>query len=38
MYKIQKDFIGETEGIEIDIMEKSNKTKFVPSYKSIEIQ
>ena len=31
MYKIQKDFIGETEGIEIDIMEKSNKTKFVPS-------
>ena len=38
MYKIQKEFIGETEGIEIDIMEKSNKTKFVPSYKSIEIQ
>ena len=38
MYKIQKDFIGETEGIEIDIMEKSNKTKFLPNYKSIEIK
>jgi DNA-directed RNA polymerase subunit beta len=38
MYKIKKDFIGETEGIEIDIMEKSNKTKFVPNYKSIEIK
>ena len=38
MYKIQKDFIGETEGIEIDIMEKSSKTKFLPNYKSIEIK
>jgi len=37
MYKIKKDIIGETKGLEIDIMEKSNLTKFLPSYKSIEI-
>lgn len=37
MYKIKKDVIGETKGLEIDIMEKSNLTKFLPSYKSIEI-
>ena len=37
MYKIKKDIIGETKGLEIDIMEKSNLTKFLPSYKSVEI-
>jgi len=37
MYKIKKDIIGETKGLEIDIMEKSNLTKFLPNYKSIEI-
>jgi DNA-directed RNA polymerase subunit beta len=37
MYKIQKDEIGETRGLEINIMEKNKHKSPVPTYKSIEI-
>jgi DNA-directed RNA polymerase subunit beta len=37
MYKIKKDQIGETTGIEVDIMEHSHIKTLVPNYKSFEI-
>jgi DNA-directed RNA polymerase subunit beta len=37
MYKIQKNFNGEINGIEIDIMRTSTFKLSVPNYKSIEI-
>jgi len=37
MYKIQKNEIGETNGLEINIMEKSKGKSFLPTYKSIEL-
>jgi len=37
MYKIQKNFFGEINGIEIDIMRTSTFKPSVPNYKSIEI-
>jgi len=37
MYKIQKNFNGEINGIEIDIMRTSTFKPSVPNYKSIEI-
>jgi DNA-directed RNA polymerase subunit beta len=37
MYKIQKNEIGETNGLEINIMEKSKNRHLIPTYKSIEI-
>lgn len=38
MYKMEKDFVGETSGMEINIMKDLKATKFRPSYKSIEIK
>jgi DNA-directed RNA polymerase subunit beta len=37
MYKVQKNYSGETNGIEIDIMRTSTFKQPVPNYKSIEI-
>ena len=37
MYKVQKNYRGETNGIEIDIMRTSTFKQPVPNYKSIEI-
>ena len=38
MYKMQKDLVGETSGMEVNIMKDLKTTKFRPSYKSIEIK
>jgi DNA-directed RNA polymerase subunit beta len=38
MFKVEKNFGGETTGIEIDIMEKTTINNYLPKYKSIEIK
>ena len=37
MYKIEKEIKGQINNFEIDIMEKSNLPKFIPTYQSMEI-
>ena len=37
MYKIQKDNLGQTNGIEIDIMTNQQTKNLFPTYKSVEL-
>ena len=37
MYKIQKDNLGQTNGLEIDIMTNQQNKVLFPTYKSVEL-
>ena len=37
MYKIQKDSLGQTNGLEIDIMTSQQNKVLFPTYKSVEL-
>ena len=37
MYKIQKDKLGQTNGLEIDIMTNQQTKNAIPTYKSVEL-